>query len=182
MESSKKNKPTKQSIKIVLLGLDNSGKTSILNCLKGIKAISAFNSPMPTKGLDVEHFQALNSEYSIWDLGGQKAYLDEYFNDFKKYVKGTNKFIYVIDIQDVNRYDLALEYMIKVINSIEIQNGIDFSIFLHKFDPDLVFDSNLNENVIDDFIRKIRGTIPPKFNYSLYRTSIYAIFEKSTVI
>jgi len=182
MKSSIKDKSAERSMKIVLLGLDNSGKTSILNCLKGIKAISAFNNPMPTKGLDVEHFEALNSKYSIWDLGGQKAYLDDYFNDFKKYAKGTSKFIYVIDIQDVNRYDLALEYLLKVINSIDIQKGIDFSIFLHKFDPDLAFNHNLNEKVIDDFIRKIRRIIPLKFNYSLYKTSIYAIFEKSTVI
>jgi len=169
------------SIKILLIGLDNGGKTSILKCLKGIKGLSAFNSPMPTKGLDVQHFEALNSKYSIWDLGGQKAYLDDYFNDFKKFVKRTSKIIYVIDIQDVNRYDIALEYMKKVINSIDIQNSIDFSIFLHKSDPDLVFDRNLNEKVIDDFIKKIRETIPLKFKYSLYKTSIYAIFEKSTI-
>jgi len=181
MKTSNKDKTDEESIKIVLTGLDNSGKTSILNCLKGIKRISAFNNPMPTKGLDVQLFEALNSKYAIWDLGGQKAYLDEYFNDFKKLEKETNKIIYVIDIQDTERYDIALEYMKKVINSIDIQKGIDFSIFLHKFDPDLVFDRNLNEKVINDFIANIKETIPPEFIYSLYKTTIYAIFEKSTV-
>lgn len=181
MKTSKKDKTDEESIKIVLIGLDNSGKTSILNCLKGIKRISAFNNPMPTKGLDVQLFEALNSKYAIWDLGGQKAYLDDYFNEFKKFIKGTNKIIYVFDIQDTERYDIALEYMKKVINSIDIQKGIDFSIFLHKFDPDLVFDHNLNENVIKDFITNIKESIPPEFIYSLYKTTIFAIFEKSTV-
>ncbi|MFX0000316.1 MAG: ADP-ribosylation factor-like protein [Candidatus Hodarchaeota archaeon] len=171
-----------ESIKIVLIGLHNSGKTSILNCLKGIKGISAFNHPMPTKGLDVQLFEALKSKYAIWDLGGQEAYLDDYFNDFDKFTKGTHKIIYVIDIQDTKHYNNALEYLKKVLDSIKEQNNIDFSVFLHKFDPDLVFDSNLNEEVINAFILKIKETFPPNFTYSLNKTTIYAIFEKTKVL
>ncbi len=182
MKSSKKDKPTEQSIKIVLVGLDNGGKTSILNCLKGIKQISAFNNPMPTKGFDVQEFEALNSKYAIWDLGGQKAYLDDHFSDFKKFVKGTNKIIYVIDIQDTERYNIALEYLKKVINSIEEQSNINFSVFLHKFDPDLEYNHILNERSINDFIVKIKDIFLPKFTYTINKTTIYAIFEKTTII
>ncbi len=181
MKTLKTNESRVDSIKIVLIGLDNSGKTTILNCLKGIKRISAFNSPKPTKGLDVQNFESLNSKYSIWDLGGQEAYLEDYFNDFKKYISGTRKIIYVVDVQDVKRYELGLEYLKKVINSIDIKYNIDFSIFLHKFDPDLVFDENLNEKVIGDFIKKIKEVIPLEFIFSLYKTTIYALFEKSTL-
>lgn len=181
MKTLNNNNLTEDSTKILLIGLDNSGKTSILKCLKGIKGLSAFNSPMPTKGVDVQEFEALNSRYAIWDLGGQKAYLDDYFNDFNKYIKGTNKIIYVIDIQDVNRYDLAIEYLEKVINSIDKQTDMAFSIFLHKFDPDLRFNQDLNENVIDELIKKIKDIIPPKLIYSLHKTSIYTIFEKSII-
>ncbi len=182
MKSQKEEALSEQSIKIVLIGLHNSGKTSILNCLKGIKAISAFNNPMPTKGLDVQLFEALNSKYAIWDLGGQEAYIDDYFNDFEKFIKGTHKIIYVIDIQDTKHYDNALKYLKKVINSIKEQNNFDFSIFLHKFDPDLILDSNLNENVINDFILKIKEIFPPNFTYSLNKTTIYALFEKTKVL
>ncbi|MFW9878193.1 MAG: ADP-ribosylation factor-like protein [Candidatus Thorarchaeota archaeon] len=182
MKSSKEDSPTEESIKIVLIGLDNSGKTSILNCLKGIKRISAFNNPMPTKGLDVQQFEALNSKYAIWDLGGQKAYLDDYFIDFKKFVKGTDKIIYVIDIQDTKRYDLALEYLKRVITLIEESRNIEFSVFLHKFDPDLVFNNELNDLVINDFVSKIKDAFPPKFIYSINKTTIYAIFEKTKII
>ncbi len=168
--------------KLVLIGLDNSGKTSILKCLKGIKGLSAFNSPMPTKGVDVQEFKALNSKYAIWDLGGQKAYLDDFFRDVKKYIKGTNKIIYIIDIQDVRRYSISLEYLKKVVNSIDKQNGIDFSVFLHKFDPDLVFDIDLNEKVIVNLIKNIKEIFPPKFEYSINKTTIYAIFEKNLVV
>ncbi len=181
MKTKNNNEANKDTMKIVLIGLDNSGKTSILKCLKGIKRISAFNFPMPTKGLDVQDFEALNSKYTIWDLGGQEMYIDDYLKDFEKYIKRASKIIYVIDIQDVNRYEIALEYMKNVINSIDIETYIEFSIFLHKFDPDLVFDQNLNEKVIDDFVKKIKDITPPKFINSIYKTSIFAVFEKSTI-
>ncbi|MFW9819824.1 MAG: hypothetical protein ACFFE5_09460, partial [Candidatus Thorarchaeota archaeon] len=94
----------------------------------------------------------------------------------------TNKIIYVIDIQDTKRYDTALKYLKDVINSIEESNNIDFSVFLHKFDPDIVFNNDLNDLVIDEFILKIKEAFPPKFVYSINKTTIYAIFEKTTVI
>jgi len=172
---------TEKSIKIVLIGLDNSGKTSILTCLRGVKGISAFNSPPPTRGEDWKSFEALNSHYVIFDLGGQRAFRDEYFNDFDKYLIGTRKIIYVIDVQDVNRYEKAIRYLEKVIDSMEKNKEINFSIFLHKFDPDIVFDEVLSEKDINTLIKRIKKTIPPKFNYSLHKTSIYAIFEKSTI-
>ena len=170
------------SIKIILIGLDKSGKTSILTCLKGIKRISAFNSPMPTKGVDVQQFEALNSKYAIWDLGGQKTYLDDFFNDSKRYLRGASKIIYVIDVQDVNRYNVAVDYLEKVINSIDTKQKIEFSIFLHKYDPDIKFNEELNEEVINSLIKKIKQTISQKFIYSLHKTSIYAIFEKTLII
>lgn len=168
----------KNQIKILLVGLDNSGKTSIFNCLKGITNISSFNSLRPTRGAKWnDKFEAMNTTYLIVDLGGQNAYRTEYFADFSEFLAGTTKIIYVIDVQDRNRYDEALEYMNRVINLIDNQKEIDFSIFLHKFDSDLVFE----EEIINKLIKKIKQVIRPNFIYSLHKTSIYAIFEKSTI-
>jgi len=182
MKSVKINDSEVESIKILLIGLANSGKTSILTCLKGIKHISAFNSPMPTKGVDVQQFEALNSKYAVWDIGGQKTFLEEFFNDSNRYLREASKIIYVIDVQDVGRYEEAIEYLERVIDSIGKNRNIDFSIFLHKFDPDIKFNQELNEEVIKNLIKKIKEIISPKFLYSLYKTSIYAIFEKATII
>jgi len=172
---------SEDSIKILLIGLDNGGKTSILKCLKGIKGLSAFNSVNPTRGLEIERFEALDSKYAIWDLGGQEAYHEEYFNNIENILRGTKKIIYVFDVQDVKRYDLATNYLKKITDAINNLNDIDFSIFLHKFDPDLEFDQTLNEIIIDGLINKIKGAIPPNLIYSLHKTSIYAIFEKSPI-
>ena len=145
--------------------------------MKGVKNISAFNSLRPTRGAVWNDFEAMNISYLIVDLGGQNAYRSEYFNDFNKYLAGTSKIIYVIDVQDKNRYDEALEYMNRVINLIDTQKNIDFSIFLHKYDSDFQFD----DEIIKILIKKIKQVIRPNFIYSLHKTSIYAIFEKSTI-
>ena len=178
----KNSKSSQNPKKILMIGLDNSGKTSISKCLKGFKNLAVFNSIVPTREPDIESFEALNSKYVIWDLSGQETYRGEYLDKASKFFGDTSKIIYVIDIQDVKRYDLAIDYMIKVINSIDKQKDIDFSIFLHKYDSDLKFDQELNEIIIDKLIKKIKEKIPPNFNYSLHKTSIYAIFEKSTII
>jgi len=181
MNMTNSDKSEEDRVKIILMGLDNGGKTSILKCLKGIKGISAFNSLSPTRGREIESFEALKSKYVIWDLGGQQAYHDGYFNDISEILRGTNKIIYVFDVQDVKRYKLAVEYLQKIMNAIKNLNGIDFSIFLHKYDPDLDFNQELNELIIEGLIKKIKEVIPTNFNYSLHKTSIRALFEKSAI-
>ncbi len=175
------SKTSEKSKKILMIGLANSGKTSISKCLQGIKNLSIFNSIVPTREPDIENFEALNLKYVIWDLSGQKAYRGDYINQTSKFFDDTSKIIYVIDIQDVKRYVHAIEYLEKVIKSIQKRKNIDFSIFLHKYDPDLKFNQELNEIIIDKFIKKIKEKIPPNFTYSLFKTSIYAIFEKTTI-
>lgn len=167
--------------KILIMGLDNSGKTSILLCLRGIKNLLSFCSIKPTKGADVVNFKISNSNYNIWDFGGQEAFRKEYLENFNQYIAGTRKIIYVIDIQDVERYNLALNYMEEVINRLqEYDRSIDFLIFLHKFDPDLEqYNKNINENTAREIINLMKERIPTNFNYSIHKTSIYTIFEKS---
>ena len=52
--------------KIVMIGLDNAGKTTILKSIsnEGIKSIS------PTKGFNVKEIVKNNLAMKIWDLGG----------------------------------------------------------------------------------------------------------------
>jgi ADP-ribosylation factor-like protein 6 len=54
---------------ILVLGLDNSGKTTILNQLKPPDAQSS--SITPTVGYSVEKFTAANINFSAFDMSGQ---------------------------------------------------------------------------------------------------------------
>ena len=174
---------SKNTKKIVIMGLDNSGKTSIVMCLKGVKNLSSFNTVSPTRGFETISFKALGSEFNIWDFGGQQKLREEYLKNFKDHIKGASKLIYVIDIQDENRYDTALEYLSEIIKLLrKTKINLEFSLFLHKFDPDLeILKKEIKEEVIQSLKLKIDDIIPPDFPFQIYKTSIYTVFQKSAV-
>jgi len=154
-------KPTK----ILIMGLDNCGKTSILISLRKDANILSYFSLKPTKGVAIEKFEGQN--IVCWDLGGQKKY----------------KIIFVIDVQDIKRYKLALEYLNRVVNNLQNTDSIDFSIFLHKYDPNLNKLAKFKDidNIIEsNVVSEIRKTIPSNFNYDIFKTTIYTVFEKTS--
>ena len=169
--------------KIVLMGLDNSGKTSIVLCLKGVKNLSSFSSIKPTRGYEINKFNTLGSEFNIWDFGGQEQFREDYFKNFMEHIKGTSKLIYVLDIQDRERYDLSLKYLAKIITLlIENKLNLEFSLFLHKFDPDMeVINSEIKEEIAQPLIKKIENIIPQSIPYQIFKTSIYTVFQKSII-
>jgi len=166
--------------KIVIMGLDNSGKTSIVLCLKGVKNLSSFSTIKPTRGFEINNFHAIGSEFNIWDFGGQAQFREAYFKNFKNHIKGASKLIYVLDIQDRERYDLSLEYLNRIIMLLrKVKVKLDFSLFLHKFDPDMELTKNtIKKEVIQVLIKQIEDSIPPDFPYQIYKTSIYTVFQK----
>ena len=168
------------SKKIVLLGLDNSGKTSIVKCLKGIKNLASFNTPKPTRGHKINRFNMYGTNFSIWDFGGQSTYRDELFINFRSSIKETDKIIFVIDIQDQERYETSLEYLSKLNSLIQKHHiVVELSIFLHKYDPDLEsITKEINEETIEKLINKIRDKIPSEIPYKIFKTSIYTVFQK----
>jgi small GTP-binding protein len=170
--------------KILFVGLDNGGKTSIVKSLTGTKNLPSFSSIPPTRGESQVRIKLSDSEFSIWDLGGQEAFREEYLADFDKYLFGCSKLIYVFDIQDTKRYDLAMQYFEKIIDfTVEKleSNNIELSIYFHKFDPDLKRD-----NITDDIVNGLKDKVKAKLDntnlfYQIFLTTIYAIFEKIVI-
>ena len=60
----------KQSMRILMIGLDAAGKTTILYKLKLNEVIST----VPTIGFNVETVQYKNIDFTVWDIGGQVCY------------------------------------------------------------------------------------------------------------
>ena len=177
----KKLSNTENFKKIILIGLENSGKTSISLSLTGKKGLQSFLELKPTKGVKTVNFEALDTNFVIWDLGGQEKFREHYIQDHKKIFAGTSKIIYVIDIQDQNKYILALEYLKKIIGLIkkDLEN-VEFNVFLHKYDPDLdITHPDLNPKQINELITKINAVIPEDLPFKISKSSIYAVFEKS---
>ena len=169
--------------KILIMRIDNSGKTSILLSLRENANLLSYISLKPTKGLVVEEFDDCEQKLVCWDLGGQAQYRKGYLKDFGKYTKEASKIIYVIDIQDKKRYGLALNYLQELMNFLKNDDQfIEISIFLHKFDPNLIKQEkfkDIYQIVNTELVDKIKAIIPEKFNYSFYKTTIYTVFEKT---
>ena len=66
-------------MKILLLGLDNAGKTTILKSFsnESMKQIS------PTKGFNVKLVEKDSIKFTFWDLGGQSAIRHVWENYFE---------------------------------------------------------------------------------------------------
>ena len=115
----------KKESRILMLGLDNAGKTSMLYKLKsGEEKISN-----PTIGFNVETIENSKINLIVWDLGGQ----DKIRRLWKHYYSNTKGIIYVIDSSDKERLDEAVEELKNVVNTYEMRY-IPLLIYANKQD------------------------------------------------
>lgn len=160
---------TEEKKKILLAGLENAGKTAILNILTKRFNISNLQ---PTKNVDFAQLTSKNVTFSLWDMGGQEEYRKIYVAHPERFFTSVYAVIYVIDAQDKEKYDLSYNYLTKVLDILEsFAEFPDFSIFLHKADPQ-VYDqikedlNELEEKIKEEFKKR-------NFYYRIFQTSIY---------
>ncbi|MFX1295033.1 MAG: ADP-ribosylation factor-like protein [Promethearchaeota archaeon] len=175
------NSPKKVA-KILIMGLDNSGKTSILLSLQKEVNLLSYYSLKPTPGINIVTIEKQDTRFHIWEFGGQEQFREDYLQNLGKYIQKANKFIYVIDVQDIDRYEIALQYfaaLLKLIKN-EDRKTIQLSIFLHKFDPGLEENKKFSFKTISQkLINKISDIIPSSVSYNIFKTTIYTVFEKT---
>ncbi|OLS14041.1 MAG: ADP-ribosylation factor-like 1 [Promethearchaeota archaeon CR_4] len=162
--------------KIILAGLDNAGKTSLLSVLQN--KYSVIKNLLPTRGLSRETLEFFGMSLTAWDLGGQIAYREKlYFQKPELFFSDADLIIFVIDIQDNKRYDDALDYFESIIKAI---NKLDehplFLITFNKFDPDLKENDEFikNKGALIAEITKIKGSHRVIFTQS-------SIFDRASV-
>ncbi|KAJ7979503.1 ADP-ribosylation factor [Quillaja saponaria] len=85
--------------RILVLGLDNAGKTTILYRLQMGEVVST----IPTIGFNVETVQYNSIKFQVWDLGGQTS-IRPYW---RCYFPNTQAIIYVVDSSDTDRLVIA---------------------------------------------------------------------------
>ncbi|KAI1729080.1 ADP-ribosylation factor family domain-containing protein [Ditylenchus destructor] len=83
-----------RQVEIIVLGLDNSGKSTILNQLK--PPDTQTSSVVPTVGYSTERFTASNMSFSAYDMSGQARYR----NLWETHYKNVHGIIFVVDSSD----------------------------------------------------------------------------------
>lgn len=84
-------------MRILVLGLDNAGKTSIIKRLNG----ESIDSVAPTLGFKITTFSYDPYTLNIWDVGGQKS-LRSYW---KNYFETTDGLVWVVDCADTQKFE-----------------------------------------------------------------------------
>ncbi|KAL8294365.1 hypothetical protein RB601_001758 [Gaeumannomyces tritici] len=86
-----------KELRILMLGLDNAGKTTIVKKIMG----EDVNTVSPTLGFIIKTIDYEGYKLNIWDVGGQKTLRSYWRNYFEK----TDALIWVVDATDRQRID-----------------------------------------------------------------------------
>ena len=125
--------------RILVLGLDNAGKTTILYRLQ----VGTVVSTIPTIGFNVETVTHKNVKFQVWDLGGQTS-IRPYW---RCYYPNTQAIIYVVDSSDVERVGTSREEFHALLEEEELKDAI-LLVFANKQDlPGALSDAEVTEQL-----------------------------------
>ncbi|CAI2176895.1 18730_t:CDS:2 [Funneliformis geosporum] len=137
-----------KEMRILMLGLDAAGKTSILfigsMTLESVLAqfflmfsitilyklkLNQSVTTIPTVGFNVETVTYKNVKFNVWDVGGQ----DKIRPLWRHYYTGTQGLIFVIDSQDRDRIDEARQELHRILSDREMRDCL-LLVFANKQD------------------------------------------------
>jgi len=129
----------KKQMRILMVGLDAAGKTTILYKLK----LGEIVTTIPTIGFNVETVEYKNISFTVWDVGGQ----DKIRPLWRHYYQNTQGLIYVVDSADNERIEESREELHKMLQEDELRNAIVL-VFANKQDlPNAVPPSELTQKL-----------------------------------
>merc|ERR1712086_14018 len=115
----------KTEMRMLMVGLDAAGKTTILYKLK----LGELVTTIPTIGFNVETVEYKNINFTVWDVGGQ----DKIRKLWRYYHQNTQGLIFVVDSNDRDRIEDAREELMQMLNEDEMRDAA-LLVFANKQD------------------------------------------------
>jgi len=115
----------KKEMRILMVGLDAAGKTTILYKLK----LGEIVTTIPTIGFNVETVEFKNISFTVWDVGGQ----DKIRPLWRHYFQNTQGIIFVVDSNDRDRIVEARDELQRMLNEDELRDAL-LLVFANKQD------------------------------------------------
>ncbi|XP_071480574.1 uncharacterized protein [Diadema antillarum] len=112
--------------RVLVLGLDGAGKSSLLKCLSHQEGDGKLE---PTEGFNVMCIQAKNSTLNVWEVGGTKN-VRSYWENF---LQGTELLVFVVDSADESRIGEAKEELHKLLKDGRL-SGVPLLVVANKQD------------------------------------------------
>ncbi|KAG7504429.1 ADP-ribosylation factor 5B [Solea senegalensis] len=101
--------------KVILVGLDNAGKTTVLYQFLTKEAVHT----TPTIGSNVEEITVRNTHFLVWDIGGQESLRASWYS----YFCNTEIVILVVDSTDRERLTLTKEELHRMLAHEDLQGA-----------------------------------------------------------
>ncbi|XP_043473660.1 ADP-ribosylation factor-like protein 2 [Leptopilina heterotoma] len=121
----KKLKQKEKEMRILMLGLDNAGKTTVLKRING----EPIDTISPTLGFNIKTLEHRGYKLNIWDVGGQKS-LRSYW---RNYFECTDGLIWVVDSADRRRLEDCKIELHKLLQEERLE-GASLLVFANKQD------------------------------------------------
>ncbi|XP_026130608.1 ADP-ribosylation factor 4-like [Carassius auratus] len=106
----------KRQIKLLMVGLDAAGKTTVLYKLKLGEVVTT----IPTIGFNIETVEYKNISFAVWDVGGQSKIRGLW----KYYYQYTEGLIFVVDSSDHDRIETAAEELNAMLAEDEMRDAV----------------------------------------------------------
>eukprot|EP01027_Heterolobosea_sp_BB2_P023815 GEZU01035827.1.p1 GENE.GEZU01035827.1~~GEZU01035827.1.p1 ORF type:complete len:180 (-),score=38.50 GEZU01035827.1:49-588(-) len=111
--------------RILMVGLDAAGKTTILYKLKLGEQVTT----IPTIGFNVETVEYKKITFTMWDVGGQDAIRPLW----RHYYEGTDAIIFVVDSNDIERINDARDELKRMLSEDLLRDAV-LLVFANKQD------------------------------------------------
>uniref|UniRef100_A0AAR5Q6C7 ADP-ribosylation factor-like protein 6 n=1 Tax=Dendroctonus ponderosae TaxID=77166 RepID=A0AAR5Q6C7_DENPD len=119
----------KKDVNVLVVGLNNSGKTTVVNSFKSED--DRITDIVPTVGFNVERFQNQNLAFTAFDMSGHGRYRDLW----EHYYKNCHGIIFVIDSSDRLRLVVVKEELDLMLQHPDIcQKKLPILFFANKMD------------------------------------------------
>ncbi|KAM4587842.1 uncharacterized protein PAE49_002529 [Odontesthes bonariensis] len=116
---------SKTPVRILMVGLDAAGKTTLLYKLKLAEVVTT----LPTIGFNVETVEFKNISFTVWDVGGQTIIRPLW----RHYYTNTQGLIFVVDSNDPERIKEAADELHMMMEEEEMR-GVALLVFANKQD------------------------------------------------
>ncbi|EAL71586.1 ADP-ribosylation factor-related [Dictyostelium discoideum AX4] len=137
---------------VIVLGLDDSGKTSVLYSLQK----KNIDTVQPTEHSPLENIKIKQYKMMAWDLSGK----DKVRNLWRHYFVGSDAVLFVIDSSNRDRLIESKQELAKLLNE-PLLKDVVFMIFLNKCD----LPNAMTQQEIEDQLQ-IESILPPPQNAS----------------
>lgn len=143
----------KRDYKLLMVGLDAAGKTTILYNLR----LGEITRTVPTIGFNLETVKYKNLKLTFWDIGGQ----DKIRALWKHYYNGNDGVIFVVDSNDEQRLELAAEELMNLLRNEEFLHT-PVLVYANKQDlPNALSVTSISKGLCLDRLRRQPWYIQP---------------------